>query len=58
MLCLYNSLLQLYVFIVHDTLKNKGNLLSSMVPWRAVNIHESFPLFKRFFTVEEGFLDS
>ncbi len=37
------------------TLKNKGSLLALMVPWRTFNIHEIFPLHKKFLVVEKRF---
>ncbi len=38
------------------TLKNKGSLLASMVPWRTFNIRGIFPFHKRLY-VEKGLLD-
>ncbi len=34
------------------TIKNKGALLASMVLWRTLNIHGTFPLHKRLFIVQ------
>ncbi len=38
------------------SLENKGSLLASMVPWRTLNIHGTFPFHKKFFIVEKKVL--
>jgi len=39
------------------TVKNKDSVLAKMVQLRAFNINEIFPLYKRFFIVENDSLD-